>query len=296
MIRKLALIVLISHGQPILCFQPDALKRPRKLFTFRHKTTPTVLNLSVPSLTVPPTDGQINDATISTPSMVQRREVQTKENFSSKITINLTKRLFLFLVAAAFVTKSFISEPNRRFGPMDIYHHLKPWKPVLVASIAIWQYVQHRQVKKRQALDATSEWGRYARNPGARGRALMALTTWVAVTGYGRARLWKWIGASKKAEQVLETSGQKLTTGLLQLGPLYIKLGQIISCRSNLLPAPWLKAMERLQDQVPAQKGDKAWALVRAVWPAGQTIGNTTFKSFEETFDNFNDIPIAAAR
>ena len=26
------------------------------------------------------------------------------------------------------------------------------------------------QVKKRQALDATSEWQRYAQNPGARGR------------------------------------------------------------------------------------------------------------------------------
>ncbi len=124
----------------------------------------------------------------------------------------------------------------------------------------------------------------------------MALVAVVTFGGYLPARWWQWMGAKSRADSLLQASGQQLTTGLLQLGPLYIKLGQIISCRSELLPAPWIKALERLQDQVPAQSGEKAWALVRTAWPSDAN-GNQMahFKPFEEIFSDFNDVPIAAA-
>ncbi|GAX28854.1 hypothetical protein FisN_20Lh153 [Fistulifera solaris] len=180
--------------------------------------------------------------------------------------------------------------------PTILCQQYKIWKRPFLALLAIWQYAAHRQVKQRQARDATSEWGRYARHPGARGRALLTLVLVVTFGGYLPARGWQWIGAKTRAETLLQKSGQQLTTGLLQLGPLYIKLGQIISCRSELLPSPWIQAMERLQDQVPAQSGEKAWALVRAAWPT-DADGNQTvhFKPFEEIFSDFNDVPIAAA-
>jgi predicted unusual protein kinase regulating ubiquinone biosynthesis (AarF/ABC1/UbiB family) len=152
-----------------------------------------------------------------------------------------------------------------------------------------WQYLVWRRVKQRQAVDATSEWGRYARKPGARGRALVVVMG-LAATAYLRARVTPFIRGNNYSNDTLLThAGAQFTTGLLQLGPLYIKLGQILSCRPNLLPAQWVVAMERLQDAVPAQSGAKAWELARTAWPANATA------SFDDTFSDFNDVPLAAA-
>jgi predicted unusual protein kinase regulating ubiquinone biosynthesis (AarF/ABC1/UbiB family) len=233
---------------------------------------------------------------ISPMTTKQRRNDQAIGNFPDKlfawIKSSSIKRIAMFVILTALATKAFTTGTPFRLLPTILYQHYKMWKRPLFALFVIWQYVAHRQVKQRQAQDATSEWGRYARNPGARGRALLTLVLVVTLGGYLPSRGWQWIGAHNRAETLLQKSGQRLTTGLLQLGPLYIKLGQIISCRSELLPAPWIKAMERLQDQVPAQSGEKAWALVQAAWPSE---ANSTGFFFEKTFSNFNDMPIAAA-
>src|SRR5258706_3714780 len=38
---------------------------------------------------------------------------------------------------------------------------------------------------------------------------------------------------------------------LVELGPAYIKLGQVLSTRPDLLPGPYIKELEHLQDDVP---------------------------------------------
>jgi len=151
------------------------------------------------------------------------------------------------------------------------------WRFALVVFLqqSLWNW---KAVKRRQASDPTSEWGRYARNPGARGRALM-ITLLRACLGYMK-------GSLLRNTVALEQSGQQLTMGLLQLGPLYIKLGQIVSCRPESVPNEWLKALERLQDQVPAFTGEKARQLAYSAY--GKEL-------FESTFSDFDDTPIAAA-
>src|SRR3954467_13349396 len=37
---------------------------------------------------------------------------------------------------------------------------------------------------------------------------------------------------------------------LVELGPAYVKLGQVLSTRPDLLPAPYIEELERLQDDV----------------------------------------------
>lgn len=45
-------------------------------------------------------------------------------------------------------------------------------------------------------------------------------------------------------------SPERLATALVELGPTYIKLGQVLSTRPDVLPAPWIAALQRLQDDV----------------------------------------------
>lgn len=146
-----------------------------------------------------------------------------------------------------------------------------------------------RQVKARQSLDATSEWGRYARNPGARGRALGALIALQVVPLFWISQLLGLLVQGRRwRDRVLDYSGGILADGLLQVGPLYIKMGQIMSSRDDIVPPPWAKALERLQDEVPARKGNEAFELAYEAWPGGKV-------DFEATFLEFDPTPIAAA-
>src|ERR1041384_8102114 len=43
---------------------------------------------------------------------------------------------------------------------------------------------------------------------------------------------------------------EALATELEALGPTFVKLGQLLSTRADLLPAPYLTALARLQDKV----------------------------------------------
>jgi len=43
---------------------------------------------------------------------------------------------------------------------------------------------------------------------------------------------------------------EELPNDLERLGPTFVKLGQLLSSRSDLLPTPYLKALQRLQDRV----------------------------------------------
>jgi hypothetical protein len=151
-----------------------------------------------------------------------------------------------------------------------------------VKVIALWliitSLIRQVQVKRRQRLDATSEWGRYAAHPGARGRAVLCLILKI-LPFWLFGKLWRTHQHSLRIR-----SGTLFSTGLLQLGPLYIKLGQIVSCREGLLPEEWKKELERLQDKVPARSGREALELAYA------SIGSQ--QEFEATFSNFTTTPL----
>ena len=186
-------------------------------------------------------------------------------------------------------------------------HAVRPLVIVAATIIAVASVRDAILTRRRQAADATSEWGRYADKPAARGRALMALC--MRITPYlVAARLLKMLPGSKgkkaagdksdsvestnwfgrKASALSSESGNMFADGLLRLGPLYIKMGQILSCRENLLPEEWIRPMEILQDRVPAKSGAEALALVHEAMPGGK-------EAFEATFEAFDDIPLAAA-
>src|SRR5512147_221222 len=65
----------------------------------------------------------------------------------------------------------------------------------------------------------------------------------------------RWIVLGGPARRTLgqhQHRADALVDTLAGLGPTFIKLGQVFASRADLLPGPYLAAMSRLTDQVPA--------------------------------------------
>ena len=73
--------------------------------------------------------------------------------------------------------------------------------------------------------------------------------------------------------------------GLFNLGPTFVKLGQVVSTRTDVLEKEYIAVLRDLQDNVPGFGGDKAVAIIEEEF--GQPI--------REVFDSFDRKPIAAA-
>jgi ubiquinone biosynthesis protein len=56
---------------------------------------------------------------------------------------------------------------------------------------------------------------------------------------------------ARPAKVMVGRAGDRFAALLAELGPTYIKLGQVLSMRSDLLPDDWIKALVKLQDRAP---------------------------------------------
>src|SRR3990167_128392 len=79
--------------------------------------------------------------------------------------------------------------------------------------------------------------------------------------------------------------GESLRIALEKLGPIYIKFGQLLSTRFDLVPSDILKELEKLQDRVPP------FASELAVEKIESSFG----KSIDELYGTFNRTPLASA-
>jgi ubiquinone biosynthesis protein len=79
--------------------------------------------------------------------------------------------------------------------------------------------------------------------------------------------------------------GERLHKALETLGPIFVKFGQLLSTRSDLLPEPVLKELAKLQDKVPPFDGAVAQAIIE----------KSLNKPLQDLFAEFNPIPLASA-
>lgn len=77
----------------------------------------------------------------------------------------------------------------------------------------------------------------------------------------------------------------RLRLALIALGTTFIKLGQVLSARSDLLPPDYLAELAKLQDEVPPVPFEQIEPVFRAAFGYSPL----------ETFREFNPVPIASA-
>jgi ubiquinone biosynthesis protein len=79
--------------------------------------------------------------------------------------------------------------------------------------------------------------------------------------------------------------GERLRLALEELGPIFMKLGQVLSTRRDLLPPDIADELAKLQDRVPPFSNDEARAIVETAYA----------KSASDVFASFDAEPLAAA-
>ncbi|HHF7366309.1 TPA: ubiquinone biosynthesis regulatory protein kinase UbiB [Legionella bozemanae] len=90
---------------------------------------------------------------------------------------------------------------------------------------------------------------------------------------------WNWF----RKEQL--THGEALRKSLEELGPIFIKFGQALSTRPDILPLDIAIELSKLQDKVPPFSSEKAMAIIEKVY------GLSPYEVFAE----FDSIPLASA-
>ncbi|HEU4931699.1 MAG TPA: AarF/ABC1/UbiB kinase family protein [Pyrinomonadaceae bacterium] len=91
-------------------------------------------------------------------------------------------------------------------------------------------------------------------------------------------------GSAKKQAR-LEKQAVWLRESLIGLGPTFIKIGQALGTRADLLPLEYVKELAKLQDQVPAFSTAEAFTIIES------ELG----RSLHESYVEIDSEPIAAA-
>lgn len=80
------------------------------------------------------------------------------------------------------------------------------------------------------------------------------------------------------------TVAQRIRQAVEELGPTFVKFGQVVSTRPDLVPAPVIAELEKLQEHVPPFSGEEAVAILEA--ELGQPVSSL--------FAEFDPQPLAA--
>ncbi|RKG56938.1 AarF/ABC1/UbiB kinase family protein [Corallococcus sp. CA054B] len=105
-----------------------------------------------------------------------------------------------------------------------------------------------------------------------------------------RAGVWRLLGGRKEKVEVSdearrESTARRFRLFLSELGPTFIKLGQVLSTRADLLPGEFVEELATLQDNVEAIPLEQVHAQIRGA------LG----KDVQELFAQVDPEPLAAA-
>ncbi len=98
---------------------------------------------------------------------------------------------------------------------------------------------------------------------------------------------WSYAGGVTEAKKTARRKVQAvwIRSNLLDLGPTFIKVGQLFSTRADIFPSEYVEELAKLQDKVPAFSYEQVEKIVE------QELS----KKIPELFHSFEQIPLAAA-
>lgn len=98
---------------------------------------------------------------------------------------------------------------------------------------------------------------------------------------------WSYPGgySDEKKQERMAIQGRWIRESLLELGPTFIKVGQLFSTRADIFPSEYVAELAKLQDRVPAFSYETTAKIIE------QEFG----KSISELFAHFDPTPLAAA-
>ncbi|MBW4689445.1 MAG: AarF/ABC1/UbiB kinase family protein [Komarekiella atlantica HA4396-MV6] len=98
---------------------------------------------------------------------------------------------------------------------------------------------------------------------------------------------WSYTGGVTEVKQAARRKAQAvwIRSTLLDLGPTFIKVGQLFSTRADIFPIEYVEELAKLQDKVPAFSYEQVET----------TIEKELGKKIPELFQSFEPIPLAAA-
>lgn len=111
------------------------------------------------------------------------------------------------------------------------------------------------------------------------------LTLMFKIWRYNKA--WSYIGGMTEAKQAARRKAQAIwiRNTFLDLGPTFIKVGQLFSTRADIFPSEYVEELSKLQDRVPAFGYEQV----------EKTIEQELGKKIPDLFQNFEPVPLAAA-
>src|SRR4051794_27068060 len=107
----------------------------------------------------------------------------------------------------------------------------------------------------------------------------------IAISGLRVPRTAKLINTALFWRRITSPRAVRLRMALEELGPIFVKFGQVLSTRRDLLPTDIADELAMLQDQVPPFPVDEVLATLRRVY--GRPV--------DEVFRRFDRTPIASA-
>jgi len=201
------------------------------------------------------------------------------------------------LAIAKLVTNEQLIEEERSLQKVETsvenkYHGIRGYLRLfqisrVITMLSLYLYLDQYDVHHKHQLKRTAarlETAEGLTRSAVYGEKLYGVRLWFldAFTRFAR-RLIVGSSASKEANQ--QKQAVWLKEKLIKLGPTFIKIGQSMGTRADLLPLPYVKELGTLVDQVPPFPNDVAFARIE------HELG----RKINEVYSEFELEPVAAA-
>ncbi|MDT8311125.1 MAG: ubiquinone biosynthesis regulatory protein kinase UbiB [Methylophaga sp.] len=108
----------------------------------------------------------------------------------------------------------------------------------------------------------------------------------LAIHMFRPLRFISWLSPYRWRKASRQPRGERLRLALEDLGPIFVKFGQILSTRRDLLPDDIADELAKLQDRVAPFPNEQAIALIRTAYPEDQ---------IDQLFTHIETQPLASA-